>query len=345
MKARRSGKIVILASLAGRATSTLGGAHYTASKAGVLGLSRHLARELAPYTINVNAINPGIIDTPMVRANTPAGADGARHGEYPLRSPGDAGGGGRADRLPFVGGLVVHYRGGGGHPRRGTDHLMRWRRTAKPSSALPRGMEQVSYDSDGADRDDHPHAEAYRGTLWALRDRIEVVGFLAREGDSAQIAGPLADVPVFHSLDDLLTATRPDAAQVMLRNNEMGPTLAHLAGEGIHLWAEKPEARRAADLYAARDIIDQKGLIFTAGYQSRFYATTEYARNLVREGLLGPLTFSHMTTATTTTRIRNPRGPLGHLFDEGSAAAASSTGSAATWSTCCCRSWRSARRR
>lgn len=71
MKARRTGKIVIMASLAGRATSTLGGAHYTASKAGVLGLSRHLARELAPFGINVNAINPGIINTPMVRANTP----------------------------------------------------------------------------------------------------------------------------------------------------------------------------------------------------------------------------------------------------------------------------------
>ena len=36
----------------------------------MLGLSRHLARELAPHNINVNAINPGIIDTPMVRANT-----------------------------------------------------------------------------------------------------------------------------------------------------------------------------------------------------------------------------------------------------------------------------------
>lgn len=71
MKARRAGKIVILASLAGRATSTLGGAHYTASKAGVLGLARHLARELAPFGINVNSINPGIIDTPMVRVNTP----------------------------------------------------------------------------------------------------------------------------------------------------------------------------------------------------------------------------------------------------------------------------------
>lgn len=69
MKARRSGKVVIVASLAGRATSTLGGAHYTASKAGALGLARHLARETAPFGVNVNAVNPGVIDTPMVRLN------------------------------------------------------------------------------------------------------------------------------------------------------------------------------------------------------------------------------------------------------------------------------------
>ena len=50
---------------------------------------------------------------------------------------------------------------------------------------------------------DHPHAAAYRGTLWALRDRIEVVGFLAREDDTTtRLDGPLADVPVFRSLDD-----------------------------------------------------------------------------------------------------------------------------------------------
>jgi len=59
--------------MAGRATSTLGGAHYTASKAGVLGLSRHLAREAAPYGITVNAISPGIVDTPMVRRQAPPG--------------------------------------------------------------------------------------------------------------------------------------------------------------------------------------------------------------------------------------------------------------------------------
>ena len=67
MVARGGGRIVNMASMAGRATSTLGGAHYTAAKAGVLGLTRHLAREWAPLGITVNAISPGIVDTPMVR--------------------------------------------------------------------------------------------------------------------------------------------------------------------------------------------------------------------------------------------------------------------------------------
>lgn len=62
------GRIVNIASMAGRATSTLGGAHYTASKAGMLGLTRHLAREWAPDAITVNAISPGIVDTPAVHA-------------------------------------------------------------------------------------------------------------------------------------------------------------------------------------------------------------------------------------------------------------------------------------
>jgi NAD(P)-dependent dehydrogenase (short-subunit alcohol dehydrogenase family) len=67
------GRIVNMASMAGRATSTLGGVHYTTAKAGVLGLSRHLAREWARDGITVNAVSPGIVDTPMVRDST--GAD------------------------------------------------------------------------------------------------------------------------------------------------------------------------------------------------------------------------------------------------------------------------------
>ena len=47
--------------------STLGGAHYTASKAGLLGLTRASAKELGKFGITVNAICPGMIDTELTR--------------------------------------------------------------------------------------------------------------------------------------------------------------------------------------------------------------------------------------------------------------------------------------
>jgi NAD(P)-dependent dehydrogenase (short-subunit alcohol dehydrogenase family) len=72
LKASGHGRIVNMASMAGRATSTLGGVHYTTAKAGVLGLTRHLAREWARDGITVNALSPGIVDTPMVRGSTDA---------------------------------------------------------------------------------------------------------------------------------------------------------------------------------------------------------------------------------------------------------------------------------
>ena len=67
MKAQHSGSIVNVSSSAGRCTSTFGGAHYTASKAAVLGLTRHTAREAARFGIRVNATAPGSMDTDMVR--------------------------------------------------------------------------------------------------------------------------------------------------------------------------------------------------------------------------------------------------------------------------------------
>jgi len=51
------------------------GAHYTASKGGIIGMTETLAIELAPLGINVNVIAPGAIDTPMVSsAQMPEGA-------------------------------------------------------------------------------------------------------------------------------------------------------------------------------------------------------------------------------------------------------------------------------
>lgn len=70
MKKNRYGRIVNVSSSAGRSVSTLGGAHYTASKAGLLGLTRAAAKEVAAFGITVNAVCPGLIDTKMARATT-----------------------------------------------------------------------------------------------------------------------------------------------------------------------------------------------------------------------------------------------------------------------------------
>ncbi|HEY8164100.1 MAG TPA: SDR family NAD(P)-dependent oxidoreductase [Gemmatimonadaceae bacterium] len=67
MTKQRYGRIMNVSSSAGRTVSTLGGAHYTASKAGLLGLTRASAKELGKFGITVNAICPGMIDTELTR--------------------------------------------------------------------------------------------------------------------------------------------------------------------------------------------------------------------------------------------------------------------------------------
>jgi 3-oxoacyl-[acyl-carrier protein] reductase len=69
MKKAGWGRIVNFSSTAGKNVSTIGGAHYTAAKAGILGLTRHIAREVARHGITVNAVCPGLINTEMVRSS------------------------------------------------------------------------------------------------------------------------------------------------------------------------------------------------------------------------------------------------------------------------------------
>lgn len=69
MGRRGGGAVVNIASIAGKRISYHGGAAYTASKAGVLGFTRHAAFELGIRRIRVNAICPGPTLTPMIRRN------------------------------------------------------------------------------------------------------------------------------------------------------------------------------------------------------------------------------------------------------------------------------------
>jgi len=67
VKQGRGGKIVNLASIDGVYPLLVGFAHYDASKAAVIAFTKSLAKELAPHKINVNAVAPGIVDTPGLR--------------------------------------------------------------------------------------------------------------------------------------------------------------------------------------------------------------------------------------------------------------------------------------
>lgn len=65
MQKQESGRIINISSISGQTGGVSGGVHYASSKAGMLGMTKTLSRDLAASNITVNAITPGVIDTSM----------------------------------------------------------------------------------------------------------------------------------------------------------------------------------------------------------------------------------------------------------------------------------------
>jgi 3-oxoacyl-[acyl-carrier protein] reductase len=86
MMKQRFGRIINITSVVG-VTGNPGQANYAASKAGIIGLTKSIARELAPRGITVNAVAPGYVETDMT-ATLPEKAKAAMLGMIPLGRPG-----------------------------------------------------------------------------------------------------------------------------------------------------------------------------------------------------------------------------------------------------------------
>jgi NAD(P)-dependent dehydrogenase (short-subunit alcohol dehydrogenase family) len=74
MRAKKQGRIINISSTS--AYGNIGQGNYAASKAGVIGLTKTLAKELGRYNITVNTIEPGVIETDMLKNVPQAIKDG-----------------------------------------------------------------------------------------------------------------------------------------------------------------------------------------------------------------------------------------------------------------------------
>ncbi len=89
MMKQKYGKIINIASIAGYAKGYHGLVHYCATKAGVAGFTKALAVELAQYSINVNAIAPGLTLTPGVKESMSETEVDEFAKSVPLKRPGN----------------------------------------------------------------------------------------------------------------------------------------------------------------------------------------------------------------------------------------------------------------
>jgi 3-oxoacyl-[acyl-carrier protein] reductase len=116
VRQKSGGRIINITSTAG-AMGNPGQANYSAAKAGLIGFTKSAARELAHWSILVNAVAPGLIETDMA-AKIPAEARGALLAQVPLRRIGTARevaemvGFLAGDGAAYITGQVFHVNGG-----------------------------------------------------------------------------------------------------------------------------------------------------------------------------------------------------------------------------------------
>ncbi len=147
----------------------------------------------------------------------------------------------------------------------------------------------------------HPHSPAYQQTL-AAAPEIEIVAVM---GDGGNIHPDLAATPHCQSMPAMLNTVVPQAAFVLLPDDQSGAVCSLLAAKGIHIFCEKPGARTAAEMAELSAVVQKAGIHFCIGYQWRVHPLARQIREWMANGLLGDIVTVEARLLTTTVAARN----------------------------------------
>ncbi len=156
---------------------------------------------------------------------------------------------------------------------------------------------------------EHPHSRAHLSTLQVLPE-VEGI-FLWDENQDAlaqaqQTQGEKVEA-TFTDLESLLAQDDLFFAIAALRN-DLGPDIfVRVLEAGVHLMAEKPIGKTAADTTRVIEAAERQDRALGVCYQNRHNPLIVQARELVAQGLLGPLISVEARMLTTQVRFRNPQ--------------------------------------
>ena len=153
----------------------------------------------------------------------------------------------------------------------------------------------------------YPHALGYLEAL-TLMPEVEVVALYDPNPAEAQALLPeaLHDRPLYGDVATLLAQEHPEAALIVLPNDLTPEVIIQTAEAGVHVQAEKPCARTAAEFRPAAEAIRRAGVQFATGYTRRFSPVGLAIKDAVDQGLLGRLVSIEARWITTSVEARNP---------------------------------------
>jgi predicted dehydrogenase len=172
---------------------------------------------------------------------------------------------------------------------------------------------------------DHFHTTGWVRSLEYFADEIEIVALYDPDPEMVRTLRPrfvdpsllrelpeaYRKLPTYTDLDRLIAEQRLDLALVTSLPRDAPDAIVKLAAAGVHMLADKPVTRTAADCRRAADAVRSAGVVCVVGLTNRLVGGWPEMHRLVRDGRIGRLLAAEALFTTSSVAVRNP---LNHLF-------------------------------